>query len=60
MRTLSRVRGAPNPVVTGKQRVVGRLRVLECGIQYGPVLQGRDFTGLTFGIPAAPPADPDA
>lgn len=35
------------------------------GIQYGPVLQGRDFSGLTFGSPAvprsAPPApDPDA
>ncbi len=33
------------------------------GIQHGPVLQGRDFTGLTFGTPAAPapPAsDPDA
>jgi hypothetical protein len=33
------------------------------GIQHGPVLQGRDFTGLTFGAPpsAAPPvgeADP--
>lgn len=28
------------------------------GTQYGPVLQGRDFTGLTFGAPApaAPPA----
>ena len=24
------------------------------GTQYGPVLQGRDFTGLTFGSPAAP------
>ena len=27
------------------------------GTQYGPVLQGRDFTGLTFGVPA-PPAAP--
>jgi hypothetical protein len=28
----------------------------------GPVLQGRDFTGLTFGAPAPParPGDPDA
>jgi hypothetical protein len=31
------------------------------GTQYGPVLQGRDFTGLTFGSPAAPPVqDPSA
>ena len=29
------------------------------GNQYGPVLQGRDFTGLTFGAPpAAPPSRP--
>ena len=27
------------------------------GTQYGPVLQGRDFTGLTFGAPA-PPSPP--
>lgn len=28
------------------------------GTQYGPVLQGRDFTGLTFGVSAsAPPSD---
>lgn len=26
------------------------------GTQYGPVLQGRDFTNLTFGAPATPPA----
>lgn len=25
------------------------------GTQYGPVVQGRDFTGLTFGSPAEPP-----
>ncbi len=25
------------------------------GTFYGPVLQGRDFTGLTFGSPAPPP-----
>ncbi|MGP8000359.1 MAG: hypothetical protein ACLPKI_24020 [Streptosporangiaceae bacterium] len=33
------------------------------GTQYGPVLQGRDFTNLTFGTaqpPPPPPADPDA
>lgn len=31
------------------------------GTQHGPVLQGRDFTGLTFTTPAAPPpADPPA
>ncbi len=33
------------------------------GTQYGPVLQGRDFTNLTFGTtqpPGPPPADPDA
>ena len=24
----------------------------------GPVLQGRDFSGLTFGSPAAPPVPP--
>lgn len=33
------------------------------GAQYGPVLQGRDFTNLTFGaasVPAvSPPKDPD-
>jgi hypothetical protein len=27
------------------------------GTFQGPVLQGRDFTGLTFGGPPAPPAD---
>jgi hypothetical protein len=27
------------------------------GIQYGPVLQGRDFTGLSFGIQAGPAHD---
>jgi hypothetical protein len=30
------------------------------GTQHGPVLQGRDFTGLTFGSPAAPARDPEA
>ena len=31
------------------------------GTQYGPVLQGRDFTNLTFGAsPALPPAPPEA
>jgi hypothetical protein len=29
------------------------------GTQHGPVLQGRDFTGLVFGSPAAP-SPPDA
>ncbi len=28
------------------------------GAQYGPVLQGRDFTGLTFGTPAPPEPPP--
>jgi len=28
------------------------------GTQYGPVLQGRDFTSLTFGAPASPPPAP--
>ena len=28
------------------------------GTQHGPVLQGRDFTGLTFGSSPAPPASP--
>jgi len=28
------------------------------GTQHGPVLQGRDFNGLTFGATAAPPAPP--
>jgi hypothetical protein len=28
------------------------------GTQYGPVLQGRDFTGLTFAAPPVPPASP--
>jgi hypothetical protein len=28
------------------------------GTQYGSVLQGRDCTGLTFGSPAAGPAQP--
>lgn len=34
------------------------------GTQYGPVLQGRDFSNLTFGAsptrPPVPPEDPDA
>jgi hypothetical protein len=32
------------------------------GTQHGPALQGRDFTGLTFGTPApgTPPAAPEA
>lgn len=31
------------------------------GTQYGPVLQGRDFTSLAFGVPAAaPPAETPA
>ena len=34
------------------------------GIQHGPVLQGRDFTDMTFGSPTVPPPvppqDPDA
>jgi hypothetical protein len=34
------------------------------GTQHGPVLQGRDFTNLTFGVtppaPAARPREPDA
>ena len=28
------------------------------GTQYGPVLQGRDFTGLTFATPPVPPVSP--
>ena len=28
------------------------------GTQYGPVLQGRDFTNLTFGAPITPPPAP--
>ena len=28
------------------------------GVQHGPVLQGRDFTGLTFGPPTMPPPGP--
>jgi hypothetical protein len=28
------------------------------GTQYGPVIQGRDFTGLTIGVPPVPPAPP--
>jgi hypothetical protein len=36
--------------------------VISGGNQYGPVLQGRDFTGLTFGTAATTPRprDPDA
>jgi hypothetical protein len=30
------------------------------GTQYGPMVQGRDFTNLTFGVTPAPPKDPDA
>jgi hypothetical protein len=29
------------------------------GTQHGPVLQGRDFTGLTFGSPPVPPPAQD-
>jgi hypothetical protein len=39
-------------VRTGEANVTN---VISGGTQHGPVLQGRDFTGLTFG--AAPPAD---
>lgn len=28
------------------------------GTQYGPVLQGRDFSNITFGVSAAPPVPP--
>jgi hypothetical protein len=40
------------------------MNTINGGNQYGPVLQGRDFTGLTFGAAPAPPTsrpkDPDA
>jgi hypothetical protein len=34
--------------------------VISGGTQHGPVLQGRDFTDLSFGSPAAPPIVPPA
>jgi hypothetical protein len=36
----------------------GVTNTISGGRQYGPVLQGRDFTNLTFGPAVAPPAPP--
>ena len=46
-----------------RERLGNVTNTISGGSQYGPVLQGRDFTGLTFGATPAPPAwpkDPDA
>jgi hypothetical protein len=46
-----------------REKIGNVTNTISGGTQYGPVLQGRDFTNLTFGAaPAslAPPKDPDA
>ena len=61
---------APREVGSGKTDGAGREQIgsvkntISGGTFSGPVLQGRDFTGLTFdaspAAPASPPEDPDA
>ncbi|HUC25016.1 MAG TPA: hypothetical protein VMA73_20085 [Streptosporangiaceae bacterium] len=52
--------GTPNPRQRAPSDVVN---VISGGVQHGPVLQGRDFTGLSFGprsdAPPGLPADQD-
>jgi uncharacterized protein with von Willebrand factor type A (vWA) domain len=44
-----------------REKVGNVTNTISGGTQYGPVLQGRDFTGpMTFGAAPAPPKDPDA
>jgi hypothetical protein len=53
------LKNIPNLVVQRQIRVDGGVtNTISGGSQYGPVLQGRDFTGLTFGPPAPPPSTP--
>lgn len=35
----------------------GVVNVISGGVQQGPVLQGRDFTSLSFGVPSDRPPD---
>jgi hypothetical protein len=48
----------------GREQTGSVKNTVSGGTFRGPVLQGRDFTGLTFGAssaaPASPPEDPDA
>jgi hypothetical protein len=42
-----------------REKLGNVMNTISGGNQYGPVLQGRDFTDLTFGAaPAAPPSRP--
>jgi hypothetical protein len=41
-----------------REKTANVTNTISGGTQYGPVLQGRDFTGLTFGASLAPPAQP--
>jgi hypothetical protein len=47
-----------------REKIGNVTNAISGGTQYGPVLQGRDFTNLTFGTAPAPsasqPKDPDA
>ena len=54
--TANFVKNVPAMVVQRQNRSDGDVtNTISGGTQYGPVLQGRDFTGLTFGSPAPPP-----
>lgn len=49
----------PEQESQGRQKTGNVSNTVSGGIQYGPVVQGRDFTGLTFGAtPPPPPAGP--
>jgi hypothetical protein len=47
-----------------RERIASVTNTVSGGTQYGPVLQGRDFSNLSFGVPpiqpASQPRDPDA
>ena len=43
-----------------RQKIGNVTNTVSGGAQYGPVLQGRDFTNLTFGAAPTPPKEPDA
>ena len=53
------LKNIPAMVVRRPGRTDGNVtNTISGGNQYGPVLQGRDFTGQTFGSPASPPPFP--
>jgi hypothetical protein len=43
-----------------REKIGSVTNTISGGVQHGPLLMGRDFTGITFGAPSAQPADPDA